>query len=74
MGQVEQLCTLSVGRCSCLLSTVQVSGTSLASVEVLLTLLEKFGTDRQTYKQTDGQTAVFVELLPKLKIKTKKEI
>ena len=60
--QAEQLCTLSVDRCSCLLSTVQLPGVSLASVEVSLTFLENFGSDTQT----DRYTAVFVELLPQL--------
>ena len=32
LGQAEQLCTLSVNICSCLYSTVQLSGASLASV------------------------------------------
>ena len=56
LGQAEQLCSLSVHMYSCLDSTVQLPGTSLASVEVLLTL-EKYGTDRQTNRHT----AVFVE-------------
>ena len=52
--QAEQLCTLSEYRCSCSLSTVQLSGASLASVEVSLTLLGKFEIDTQTEKQTDS--------------------
>ena len=39
---------------SCLFSTVQLSGASLASVEVSLTLLIKFGTDKQIDKQIHG--------------------
>ena len=38
-----------------MLFTVQLSGASLASVEVSLTLSKKIGTDRQTDKQTDRQ-------------------
>ena len=56
-----------------MLSTVQLSGASLASEEVSLTHLKKIGTYRQTYKQRDGQTAVFVEMLIQLKIKTNKD-
>ena len=39
--QAEQLCTLDY-MYSCLYSTVQLIGTSLASVEVSLTLVNKF--------------------------------
>ena len=51
LGQAEQLYTLILNMYGCLYSTVQLSGDSLASVEVSLTLLEKFGTDKQINRQ-----------------------
>jgi ribonuclease I len=47
-------------------STVQLPGTSLASVEVSLTDLKNWL--QKTNKQTNKTTAVFIELLPQLKI------
>jgi hypothetical protein len=49
-----------------LYSTVQLPGASLALIEVLLTDYKNW---LQTNKQTENkQTAVFIELLPQLKI------
>jgi hypothetical protein len=45
LGQTEQLCSLSEEVYSCVYATLQPSGTSRASEEVLMTFLEKFGTD-----------------------------
>ena len=71
LGQAEQHRTLSVvHKCSCSYSTVQLPGASLASADVLLTHFEKLLTYRQTDRKIDGwQTAVFIELLPQLKIR-----
>ena len=46
LGEVDQHCTLSVHMASCLYITVQLPGTSLASVDVSFrNLAQKFGTD-----------------------------
>ena len=58
LGQPEQLSTLSEDIFSCLYATVQLSGSSPALVEILLTLWGIFGTNTQT---------VFVELFPQIK-------
>ena len=42
LDHAEQLRTLDVHMYSCLYSTVQLTGASLASVEVSLTLVKKF--------------------------------
>ena len=42
LDQAEQLRTLDVHIYSCLYSIVQLTGASLASVEVSLTLVDKF--------------------------------
>jgi hypothetical protein len=42
LDQAEQLCRLSVHMYSCLYSTVQLTGASLASEEVSLTLVNEF--------------------------------
>jgi hypothetical protein len=63
LGQAEQLCTLCVEMYSSCSSPVQLPGASLASVEVSLTLLEKFGKDRYAHRYT----AVFIDLLPQVK-------
>ena len=55
----NSLHTLIVEMYSCFYSTLQVLGTILASVEVSLILLEK---------NRDRYAAVFVELVPQLKI------
>ena len=51
--------------CSCLYSTVQQPGASLASVEVSLSLFEELWTDRKIAR---CPTAVFIEVLDKDKI------
>ena len=49
LGQAEQLRPLCVDMYSCLYSTVKLPGASLASVEVSLTLVYKFETDKQIH-------------------------
>ena len=56
LGQTKQHRTLSLHMSSCVYSTVQLSGTRLASVEVPLTLLEKQRTDTQIDTQIDRYT------------------
>ena len=51
LGQAEQLYILSVDMYSWLYTTVQVSGSSLVSVKVSLTLLEKIRKDRWTNRK-----------------------